>query len=400
MRIGRSSALILALLAVFVWLPATAFATSIESRTGFYRLLAKYRHGNEIIDFDIVVGCAVRVTRWGDGDKSYDAFRDPAVYVKATNDGGAVMQIVPDACRGETTANGQVPDDFLPGAIWFDDAIDLSFGIAYVTEDAFEGPKSKLKFLGASIAQATREEFMSFEPTAAENLMDPRPLFSFMPAPDIEQIKRHLGNRRTLHKLWPRIYCSAVRRLHLTDPAQRAVVAEYWPSSKPRYWMPTEAQLNEINKRISIYNHVFADGRPALDYSRLNDNRGDGFPTRAHGGVLHSKHRPTDKLPPVVFPLQRDEGVPWLTKDYLEATRLYRNVHVASEQNRGFAYCYAEIWGTDFANPAYKSGTFTTLIDGEPVLGETTDERTPRDRPWPFFERDQYFYLQDTFGLN
>lgn len=375
-------------------------ADTVEDSSVFYRLLTKYQHGDEIVEFDIVVGCAVRVTRWGDGDKSYDAFRDPAVYVKATEDGGAVLQMVPDACRGETTENGEVPHDFLPGALWFDDATNLSFGIAYVTEDAYESPRSKLRFLGASIEPATRTDYEAFEPIAAKNLMDPRPLFAFMPLPSAEEVKRHLGDSRTLTKIWPGLDCSAIRRLHLSDPNQRAVIAEYWPPSRPRFWMPTEAQLEEINKRIGIYNRVLADGREARAYSKLNYNVGNGFPTRAQGGVLRSKHRAWDKLPPTVFPLRRDEGIPWLTRDFLTATTIHRNIDLAEGQNQGFAYCYADIAGQDLGVPAYSNGKFETRVDGHPIFGEELDSRTPRGRPWPFFERDEYFYRQDTFGLN
>ena len=87
----------------------------------FFRLTAKYMHGDEAVNFDIVVGCAVRVTVYGNDTNLYDAFRDPIFFVVPTRDGGAIMQIVPNACRGETSDNGDVPKDFLPGAIWFDD---------------------------------------------------------------------------------------------------------------------------------------------------------------------------------------------------------------------------------------------------------------------------------------
>jgi hypothetical protein len=409
MRVGKAGCAVAVVgLAAGLWLlwdrtPAVATnapSSSTEDRSVFYRLVSKYQHADEIVDFDIVVGCAVRVTRWGDGDKSYDAFRDPAVYVKATKDGGAVLQIVPGACRGETTENGEVPDDFLPGAIWFDRADDLSLGIAYVTEDAFESPRSKLKFLGATIVPATRTDYVAFEPIAAKNLMDPRPLFAFLPLPTAEEIKEHLGDRRALTKVWPGMDCHAVLRLHLTDPAERAVVAEYWPDSRPLYWMPSDRDLEELGKKIGIYNRVTVDGRKAGAYSKLTYNTADGFPTRAQGGILGSRHKPWDKLPPTVFPVRRDEGVPWVTQDFLTAATVYRDVELAGDETRGFAYCYARIPGQSLGVPAYVNGEFETRIDGSPIFGELSDMRTPRDRPWPFFERDEFFYYQDSFGLN
>ncbi len=189
MRIGMSgwagalAAVLLVLLAWLLWprtadVAATAITESTEDRSVFFRLIAKYRHGEEAVDFDIVVGCAVKVTGYGYGGSSYDAFRDPIFFVKETMDGAAVMQIVPDACQGQTTENGKVPPDFLPGVIWFDNARDLSLGVAYVSEDAFENERSKLTFLGSSIRKATRAEWEAFQPTAARNLLDSGRLFS------------------------------------------------------------------------------------------------------------------------------------------------------------------------------------------------------------------------------
>src|SRR5262245_15991127 len=87
------SALLLILLAAAVswlavpWLQHTSFGQgetkSVNDHAYFFRLTAKYMHGNEPVDFDIVIGCAVRVTVYGDESSSYDAFRDPLFFVKA-----------------------------------------------------------------------------------------------------------------------------------------------------------------------------------------------------------------------------------------------------------------------------------------------------------------------------
>lgn len=378
----------------------SSFATSTEDRSVFYRLLAKYQHGDEIVDFDIVVGCAVRVTRWGDGDKSYDSFRDPVAYVKATKDGGAILQMVPGACGGETTENGEVPDDFLPGAVWFDDADDLSLGIAYVTEDAYDSPLSELKFLGASIWPATRANYIAFEPIAAQNLIDPRPLFAFQPLPNPSELRPHFGDSAALAKLRRELGCHAILRYRLSDPEQRAYLRKFWPPSKPKFWMPSKPQLEQLNDDLGLSNDVLIDGRPISNYFRLNHHTGKGFPTRAQGGVFRSKHLPSDKLPPTVFPVRRDEGIPWVTEDFPTATALHRDVDQGDGAYQGFAYCYGSISGQDFQVPAYIKSDFSTRVDGEPIFGEATDGRPAHNRPWPFFERDEYFYFLDTFGLN
>jgi hypothetical protein len=194
--------------------------------------------------------------------------------------------------------------------------------------------------------------------------------------------------------------CSSVSRFHLTDPAQRAVIRKYWPAAKPKYWMPSAPVLEAINEEIGLYNELQVDGRPISDYFRFNHRTGQGFPTRSQGGTIGSKQGSWDKLPPTIFPLRRDDGIPWIKKDYLSASVLYRDIDRNDDTYKGFAYCYGHVYGRSLRVPAYLTDSFHTRIDGEPILGEDIDGRTARDRPWPFFERDEYFYQQDNFGLN
>jgi hypothetical protein len=137
---GRLAAGVLLLAVASSCAHADGFTTSVTTGSHFYRLLSSYMHGNERVDFDIVVGCSIRATDYQDNEHSFDAVRDPLIFAKATEDGGAIMQIVSNACEGETTENGLVPQDFLPGVVWFDKKSDLSFGIGYVSEDAFSNP--------------------------------------------------------------------------------------------------------------------------------------------------------------------------------------------------------------------------------------------------------------------
>jgi hypothetical protein len=233
MRVGKVGCAVAVVgLAVGLWLwdrtPAVATnaaSSSTEDRSVFYRLVSRYDHNGEIVEFDIVVGCAVRVTRYGDGDRSYDAFRDPTVFAKATKDGGAIWQIVPHACQGETSENGGVPKDFLPGAIWFEDATDFSLGIAYVTEDAYENPSSRLKFLGSSIHEATRAEWEAFQPIASQNLIEPRVFTELGTWPADSEVKANLWNKARLNEWWlPSFRCYGVEQYELTSEAARSFV--------------------------------------------------------------------------------------------------------------------------------------------------------------------------------
>jgi hypothetical protein len=381
-----------------------SFATSTEDRSVFYRLVSRYQYGSEAIDFDIVVGCAVRVTRYGDGEKSYDATRDPVIFAKAASDGSAIAQIVSSACDGETTANGKVPDDFLPGAIWFERKDDFSFGIAYVTEDAFENPKSRLRFLGASIVEATRAEWEAFQPIAAQNLIDPKPFTWEDPSISEEEVRANLWDMEKIKQWRKRINCYLVSKFQFTDPAARAVVAEYWPANRPRFWtLPTEA-YSQLADRIKLHNRAKMYGRPMSDLYHYGYYRALGFASRAGGGLLHSYHKPYDPVPPIIYPLRADDGVPWITPSLASASTIYRYVDVAGGANQGLAYCYSSFRLVDSIStthvPDYRQRQFLTRIDEELIEGEADNTSLGPDRPSYFFENDEFFYLQEIFGLS
>jgi hypothetical protein len=382
---------------------SSSFATSTEDRSVFYRLISKYQYGGETIDFDIVVGCAVRVTRYGDGDRSYDATRDPVIFAKAASDGSAIAQIVSSACGGETTENGKVPDDFLPGAIWFEHKDDFSFGIAYVTEDAFENPKSRLKFLGASIVKATRAEWEAFQPIAAQNLIDPKPFTWFDPLIPEGEVRANLWDVEKIKQWRKNISCHLIVKYELTDPTTRAIVAEYWPPNRPRFWTLPNEEFSGLSERAKLLSKAEVYGRPASAFSSYGGYQANGFVTRDGGGVLYSKHRPYDRVPPIIYPLRADDGVPWLTPSLAAAKVIYRDVDVEEKSDRGVAYCYSTLRSIDSISkvhlPDYFNRQFLTRVGGELIYGEADDKRLPPDRPSLFFEGDHGFYLQKSFGL-
>ena len=122
----------------------------------------KLAYKGEPQDFNIVVGCNVREIFYKEGGSTYEAGLIPSVFGRRMNDGRGLVVRPPRACRGETTANGQVEPDLLPVIVVYDNADTLDFGIAYLSEDAYESPLSVLKFGGASIEAATRADFDKF----------------------------------------------------------------------------------------------------------------------------------------------------------------------------------------------------------------------------------------------
>jgi hypothetical protein len=373
---------------------------SFDEHSEFFRLIAKYQHGDEVVEFNVVAGCGVQVTHYGDGDKSYIADRDPVVFAKKTKDGGAIWQIMPGACgSGETTENGQVPADFLPGAIWFDNANDFSFGTAYVTEDAFENPNGKLKFLGASLHRATAEEWEAFQPIAGTNLVVSRPFNYGNPPVPMEEIKANLWNKEKIAKWRPKINCYLVERYELSDPAERAVLRKYWPEGQPQFWMPTGPQYKLINDGTR---RMLVNGVPARDYFQFGHYQSRAFPTRNRGGMLRSG-RPSSQLPIEIYPIRSDDGIPWITPSLAKAETIYRDIDYGAGSHRGFAYCYSSFRTPDDITkahiPDYFSRLFLTRVDGQAIYGEEKLNQDPVNTPWQFFERDVAVYQFTGFGL-
>jgi hypothetical protein len=233
---------------------------SQESSAYYFRMRARYTHAGKPVDFDIVVACGIHVTRYRGGETGFLAARYPRFFVQRTHDDHEVMQIVPIACRGETTENGLVPADFLPGVIWFDKPGDHRFGIAYVSEDAFESHNSQLKFHGASIENATSAEWEEFQKRAADNegmrsRYYDRPIYWTVDAQTIAS-----GGGKEIEAAYAR-GCSGVIRYKLSEAA-RAVVRKYWPASNPLYWASSDRDSGPWPELFALERStpIFANG--------------------------------------------------------------------------------------------------------------------------------------------
>jgi hypothetical protein len=399
-----SCALLLLLSALFLTLPHRAGASSVtesEERASYYfRLKAKYSHAGQPVEFDIVVACNIRVTRYRGGESGFLASRYPRFFVQRTHDNHAVMQIVPSACRGETTENGIVPRDFLPGAIWFDTPGDYRFGIAHVSEDGFEKSNSQLKFHGASIEKATRLAWETFKKRAVDNegmrsRYYDRPYYS---TEDAQRIAERGG--REIEAAYAR-GCTGVIR-HKLSEAGRAVLRKYWPIGKPRFWATNSRddgpwpELIALEKRAPI----FANGLAYIEHLYGGNYKYGGFPTRARGGMMYSNSN--NKVPPEIFPARFDRGVPWVfTKEVAKSAYLTKDVEIHTGPGKGFLYCYTHLNPGDdkleIPLPDFRNRESRVRVDNEWV-------NTPQPKYWswpsPFYERDEYMYVEFEIGLS
>ncbi len=158
----------------------------------------------------------MRRIRYKDGSGTYEAGLIPTVYGRRMSDGQALVVRPPDACNGQTTANGKVPPNFIPLMIVYDDADTLDFGIAYLSDDAYASPLSDLTFHEASIETATREEFDDFRENGSPNVVTRNTYHSLSPREVLEK----MGLREDLAGTSAGV-CFAYRRFRLPEESAR-----------------------------------------------------------------------------------------------------------------------------------------------------------------------------------
>jgi hypothetical protein len=376
------------------------FVRSVKEDHGtYYRLKVKLTYKGEPQDFDIVVGCKVRVINYkGGSGNTYEAGLVPTVFGRRMSDGKGLVVRPPNACEGETTANGQVQPDLLPIVVVYDDANTLTFGTAYLSEDAYENPLSVLKFGGARIEKATRAEFEEFR-RSQPNLVTRETYHS-----DIEsdaELKR-LGFTRLTRPFGNR--CQAYMRFRI--PAElRAVVDQQWPKSKPTYWRPdTYEAESEITNKIWGRAQILTDRpndppRPWAAYMELDPARtaDRGLANRVGGGMIAQSR--VNLFSPTIYPATDDyQAHRWpADRSQWPSFVARKPVFVTSDldfrhgQTRGFAYCSVNprTSADQDVNAAIARKPKVFRVDGQNVLSKP---RAVDGVIW-IFERDEYVFV-------
>jgi hypothetical protein len=377
-----------------------------EDRSTYYRLKAKLAYKGEPQDFDIVVGCNVRQIFYKEGGRTYEAGLTPTVFGRRMGDGKVLVVRPPNACRGETTDNGRVQPDLLPLVIVYDNADRLDFGIAYLSEDAYESPLSELKFDGATIEKATRVEFDRFrasQPNAVK-----RELYHSALASD--RTLKELNLPR-VERTWAHV-CEGYKRYLLGDRA-RSLLREHWPEGRPRYWQTNydvERTVAEtiFDRRTPVHSDT-ADRAPHIAWS-FGDGAADiGLPTLTGGGLVAKSRGNT--FAAAYYPAASDyRADKWpANKDdlrrYLAAQDQVADMHVRFQGGaaRGFAYCFTPAFPDDELKGLLSDKRRVARVDGEPVV----TPRAPAGRSsesMVVLERDEFvfhffrIYLESTRG--
>jgi hypothetical protein len=382
---------------------AGGFTKSVEVDRGtYFRLKVKFAYKGEPQDFDIVVGCNVRQTNYKDNSRTVEVGMIPQVFGRRMSDGKAVVIRPPQACRGETTANGWAQPDLLPIIIVYDDADTLAFGTAYLSEDAYESPLSELKFGGATIEKSTATEFGEFRSTQ-QNVVTHRIYH--------RQLKEAtLPGAKDIPR-WGDI-CVGYVRYRLPEDIS-ALVRAQWPEEKPRYWIMGDGEAQtKIFGTLSLSKRVQSDtdDAPIRSWHELAASADStvadlGLATRRGGGQIFPRRG--SRFPPAFYPDTDGWGpLPWPRDPiaaakhiFLGNSRIQINVDYRSGAMRGFGDCRRDVAQYEsFANPTF--GKYGDRPASNRIDGQEISISRPRNSDSAFFERDEFLFRIFQIGIS
>jgi hypothetical protein len=357
-------------------------------RGTYFRLKVDVTYRGEPQHFDIVVGCNVLDIGYKDGSGTHEVGLVPTVYGRRMSDGKGLVVRVPDACKAPPTGDYKYPEDFTPLLIVYDSAEKLNFGVAYLSDDAYDSPLSQMRFGKATVQKATRAEFEEFRKNGPPNLISREQYHSVQPPNVVEAMG--------LKRVWPTFArnCWASERFRLPDEV-KPYFAKLRPPGSPRYW------------GLSV-----ADETPAITLlaGKLLQ-RDDGGVGRSRGAYMDPGKMPRLGIPkrgvrkpgfsypaayyPVSSPLSSDK---WSTKP-TEASPVFSGpgpvliseLHIEGGKYRGFGYCSdSPAWSMSNKNSEYLEYTpVVHSVDGEQF---SLPQHNWRGMVRVFFENDEYIY--------
>jgi hypothetical protein len=352
-----------------------------DDHSTYYRLKVNLAYKGEKQNFDIVVGCNVRRIYYKGNGSTYEPGLIPVLFGRRMSDGKGLVVRPPNACDGETTANGQVQPDLLPIVVVYENADALDFGTAYLSEDAYESPLSVLTFGGATIEKATKTEFDDFR-RSQSNLVKRESLYKFAGGDDL--LKKM--NLPLVAKPLA-LVCETYERFRVPD-GLRPLVRQHWPEGHPDYW---QEDTFEHERELT---HAIAPGTGTHVGSVPEHEADYGMPTRSGGGLVSAVRG--GRFPAEYYPATSDyRADAWpadrsLWPEYIAAHDVFADIVVdfRSGQTKGFGYCSVPV-GPDVPSKRRRIGR----VDREYVFAK--NGARPKGSPgsevpsW-LFERDEY----------
>jgi hypothetical protein len=386
---------------------STRVAATYSKDAGyFYRFRAAFevKITGEQLDFDYIVACNIRLTRWRDGGLSNDTSFSPRVMVQATAGGQAVILKTLDACGGLVSETNDVPADVLPVAIWFDSIAELSHGLAYASEDAYENPVGKLRFHGARIDRATRADWEAWRKKAADEYVER----GSMPGPwgydypdNMNEANPDIGKYVSS--------CHGYRRLKLPE-AIRAKIHPQWPSNRPQFW----ALANEDDGKVGelLLDDTVSEppgGAPWLRrFGSPSSGAGvswSGLPVRSGRWVQRPPHVPS-RWPTEIYPSlwpPVTSAVPMTAPSPTAPLGVYvHKLEFRGGALNGFAACHnrkdANLLTIKQVDPDVASKEHVFVVDDQRVRNVRSGGIRAL-APQFIFERDEYVFSRFSMGL-
>lgn len=368
-----------------------------QDRGYYYRFKASFAYKGEPLDFDIVVGCNVRITTYKDNDRTVEVGIAPMVYGLKMKDGRGVVVRTPEACQGETTENGKVTAALLPLVVTYEIADQPWFGLAYASEDAYESPISELKFFGATISKATAEEWREWRRTEAPKNFITYKLLVINEKDRFDTPHWHPGFRAMSSE------CAAYSWVKMPEPVREAI-RPYWPASKPHYWYPNE-DAKRAFRAAGDYDHgkVLFEGSPLREYLRFAEGI-RGVARHKPGGLVFYTRRVEGDVYPATSDLSFDrldgDGEPppeikaKAEKSYADAT--------VDPKLKGFAYCdrvgnIADLPSAIRIVPREgKPQPLANRVNGAPIIDELAQPVSNFDYA---FDRDEYVFFYRVYPM-
>jgi hypothetical protein len=272
--------------------------TYVKDLGYFYRFRADFevKATGEKLNFDYVVSCNIRITQWRGGGLSDDSTASPRAMYRATREGQVVMVATLQACDGLTSEHNNIHPDVLPLAVWFETTADLSVGLGYASEDAYDNPLGKLTFHGARVDRATRDEWEAWRKSAAADYVQvgvlPGPWgYDFPARPDPV-----LGPYASA--------CYGYQRLILPE-SMRVKLRAKWPADRPRFWaVSLKDEGEEIGKIIADGSEPWPPGVDRWSHRFGGQGQTGDLPVRSGRSVSASSQPPyvPSRWPSQVYP--------------------------------------------------------------------------------------------------
>lgn len=373
-----------------------SFVKSVEYDRGtFYRLKVDVAYKGEPVAFDIVVGCNVRITHYKDNDRSVETGIAPFVYGLKMSDGRGLVVRPPQACGGETTENGRVPADLLPFLAVYENADLPTEGIGYASDDAYESPLSQLRFHGATIARATRQEWEAWRRTEALKNIVKLDLMSFHVGAPFEELPWKPGMRLFGD------YCRGIIRIALPEEVREAM-RKHWPEHRPDYWYPTDdarREFFELAGNIASGTGIPFEGHHFHAYS-TNGMATHGMPRRSTGGMIFYRNAPGE-----IYPVLSD--LSWnnlgLDNRLLPELRAKPKLTIADAQVRpelrGFVHCNAGTAPGHANTPRLRDygDPYAYRVNGQELFETIPDRLKGALASYWYLERNSHVH-KDVFG--